>query len=264
MGCLRAVQSGSQWVSLYYELYVLIIQLQKFLKGELTDLVRTIAETGRIAPVVVALAVALGGIHALTPGHGKAVVLSYFLGRDARPLAGFSMAIRIALSHSLTAVLLVALFGGGVTLLGRPSGAASTLQTVSYALIALIGAYYLVRAIRPPRHDEQSAVSHVLPYAVGVLPCPLTMLVAGHAMVIGAFVTGLVLAGLMGAGAALVIGLFGTAGIIARRGLLGCIDPDSKAFRGILSAFEVVSSLFILLLGLTAFIGNLPRGWSWP
>jgi nickel/cobalt transporter (NicO) family protein len=251
-------------VSLYYELYGLIVQLQKLLKGELTEHVRTIAETGHIAPLIVALAIALGGIHALTPGHGKAVVLSYFLGRDARPLAGLSMAARVALSPTFSAVVLVVLFGGGVTLLGRPSGAASTLQTVSYALIAIIGAYYLFRAIRPPQQGAHSTAPHVLPYAVGVLPCPLTMLVAGHAMVIGAFVTGLFLAGLMGAGAALTIGLFGTAGIFVRRGLLGRIDPGSRVFRGTLTVFEVGSSVFILVLGLTAFIGNLPRGWSWP
>jgi ABC-type nickel/cobalt efflux system permease component RcnA len=213
----------------------------------------------------VALALALGGIHALTPGHGKTVVVSYFLGRDARPLAGFSMAARVALSHTVSAIVLVLLFGGGVTLLGRPSGPASTLQTLSYGLIAIIGAYYLVVAMRPRSHEVHgTATPHVLPYAVGVLPCPLTMLVAAHAMVIGAYVTGLCLAGLMGVGAALTIGLFGTAGIIARRGLLGRIDPESRLFRGTLTAFEVGSSAVILILGFIAFIGSLPQGWSWP
>jgi nickel/cobalt exporter len=247
-------------VSIYYELYAMVVQLQKVLKEELTDHVRTIADTGHIAPAIVALAFALGGIHALTPGHGKAVVVSYFLGRDVRPLAGFSMAARVALSHTLSAIALVILFGGGVTLLGRPSGAASTLQTVSYAMIATIGAYYVFRAIRPHAQRADAATPRVLPYAVGVLPCPLTMLVAGHAMVIGAYVTGLFLAGLMGAGAALTIGLFGTAGIVVRRGLLGRIDPESKMFRGTLTAFEVGSSAVILVLGLMAFVGSLPRG----
>jgi nickel/cobalt exporter len=246
-------------VALYYELYATIVQLQKFLKEELTDHVRTIADIGHIAPAIVALALALGSIHALTPGHGKSVVVSYFVGRDARPLAGFSMAARVALSHTLSAIVLVLLFGGGVTLLGRPSGAASTLQTASFALITVIGAYYVFRALRPRSHEVHSTTPHVLPYAVGVLPCPLTMLVAGHAMVTGAYMTGLILAGLMGAGAALTIGLFGTAGIIARRGLLGRIDPESRTFQATLTAFEVSSSVVILVLGLTALIDSLSR-----
>jgi ABC-type nickel/cobalt efflux system permease component RcnA len=99
----------------------------------------------------------------------------------------------------------------------------------------MIGAFYLFRAFTPRSSEKQAAaMPHVLPYVVGVLPCPLTMLVAGHAMVIGAYVTGLFLAGLMGAGAALTIGLFGTAGIVARRGLLGRIDAESRVFTGML------------------------------
>ena len=42
------------------------------------------------------------------------------------------------------------------------------------------------------------------------------------------------------------IGLFGTAAIIARRGLLGRIDPDSCVFRGTMMVFEVASSSAIL------------------
>jgi hypothetical protein len=45
-------------VSLYYELYATVVQLQKFLKEELTDHVRIIADTSHIAPAIVALALA--------------------------------------------------------------------------------------------------------------------------------------------------------------------------------------------------------------
>jgi ABC-type nickel/cobalt efflux system permease component RcnA len=244
----------------YYELFSLLVSFQKVLKENLSDHLRAVADTGQLAPSIVMLAVGLGMIHALTPGHGKAVVVSYFIGKQARPLEGFSLAARVALSHTVSAILLVLLFGQVVSLFGRPSGAASIVQTTSYALIAVIGAYYLYRAIQSsdlhPDHHCRSSAS-ILPYAVGVLPCPLTMLVVGHAIALGAYITGLMLAGLIGVGAALTIGAFGTVGIIARRGLLGRFDPDSRILGLVLTALEIGSSVVILALGVILFIGKL-------
>ena len=243
---------------MYYELFAAVVSLQKHLGELLSTELRTVAETGHLAPSIVLLAVGLGMIHALTPGHGKAVVVSYFLGKQARPLEGFSMAARVALSHTVSAILLVLLFGQVVSAFGRASGAASTVQTTSYALIAVIGAYYLYRALqsfdlRPDHH--RSAL--FLPFAVGVLPCPLTMLVVGHAMALGAYLSGLMLAGLVGVGAALTIGVFGTVGIVSRRGLTGRFDPESKTLGVILTALEIGSSVAILALGVTMLIGGL-------
>ncbi len=244
----------------YHGSFAALVSLQKVLKSELADYVRAVAETGRLAPAVIMLAVGLGMIHALTPGHGKAVVVSYFIGNEARPLEGFSMAARVALSHTISAIVLMLLFDHGASMIGRPSGAAATVQATSYALIAVIGAYYLFRALRPadvpPPHSRASA--SILPYAVGVLPCPLTMLVVGHAIALGAYLTGLMLAGFMGVGAALTIGICGSVGIAARRGLLGRFDPEGGALGFLLTALEIGSSAIILGLGLTLLLDNLP------
>jgi nickel/cobalt transporter (NicO) family protein len=239
----------------YYQLYARVVHLQGELQALVADQVRRIAETGTVAPSVAAVAIALGTLHAMTPGHGKSVVVSYFIGRDAQPFQGFAMAARVAFSHTITAVLLVLFFGGAVTLLGRPTGAASVVQSCSYALIAMMGGYYLFRSLRPSNRLHDHAT--VLPYAIGVLPCPLTMLVVGHAMMLGAFVTGLALAGLMGLGAAVTIGVFGLLGMLLRRGLLGMLDPQGKALGTVLTVLEIGSAVAILLLGLGLFAGNL-------
>lgn len=239
----------------YLQLYAWLVRQQGELQSVVADQVRRIAETGKLAPSVVAVAIALGTLHAMTPGHGKSVVVAYFLGRDARPKQGFAIAARVAFSHTTMAVLLVLLFGGAVTLLGRPSGAASVVQTCSYGLITIMGGYYLFRSLRPSSQLHDHAT--VLPYAIGVLPCPLTMLVVGHAMVLGAYLTGLALAGLMGAGAALTIGCFGLVGILLRRGFLGMIDTQGRTLRIVLTVLEVGSAAAILLLGLAFFAGSL-------
>jgi len=54
-----------------------------------------------------ALAIAFGLVHALMPGHGKRVLLSYYLGQPSKVREGFVAGVILALTHVGTAVLLV-------------------------------------------------------------------------------------------------------------------------------------------------------------
>jgi len=54
-----------------------------------------------------AIACAFGMIHALMPGHGKAVIVSYYLGRPAQVLGGVVTSAALVLTHVGCAVVLV-------------------------------------------------------------------------------------------------------------------------------------------------------------
>ena len=86
------------------------------------------------------LAFALGALHALTPGHGKAALAAYFLGTEARLGKGVRVALMAALLHVLSGfvVFLVLRFVVGYMPfgLGRPS---SGFSLAGYALIGLAG-----------------------------------------------------------------------------------------------------------------------------
>ena len=104
------------------------------------------------------LAFAYGVLHALGPGHGKVVVVSYFLSRDAQIMRGFLMGLQIAVFHVLSAAVVVALadlvlrqaFGGA------PAEVAGV-RLASYGLIALIGCSMLVQAVRRSRLRRRPA-----------------------------------------------------------------------------------------------------------
>jgi ABC-type nickel/cobalt efflux system permease component RcnA len=143
--------------------------------------IRSMNEDPSAIASAVVFALALGAVHALTPGHGKAVVFTYFVGSGSRALSGIWMACKVAASHVLSAALLVALFGSAASMFGRPSGVARWLQITSYAAIVLMGIWFLYRAIADTRGEKIAHVhSHTgfLPFAVGLLPCPLTMLIS--------------------------------------------------------------------------------------
>ena len=54
-----------------------------------------------------AIAFAYGVFHAVGPGHGKAVLLSYFLSQDAKISRGVWMGAQIAFFHVVSAIVIV-------------------------------------------------------------------------------------------------------------------------------------------------------------
>ena len=50
-----------------------------------------------------AIAFAYGVVHALGPGHGKFVIMSYFMGREVRIGRGMIMAVQVAVVHVIAA-----------------------------------------------------------------------------------------------------------------------------------------------------------------
>ena len=90
------------------------------------------------------LAFSYGVLHALGPGHGKAVIVSYFVGQGGSLQKGLLMGGQIALFHVLSAILLAILTNTAVRQLGGSSeGHYRIVQLVSYGAIALIGGWML-------------------------------------------------------------------------------------------------------------------------
>lgn len=246
-----------------------ILSAQRALQQDLAVSIREMGLDPWATAAALGFAFALGVVHALTPGHGKLVVFSYFLGRRARVREGIAMAGKIAFTHSAVAAALAILFGAAATSFGRPVGPAGTIETVSYGVITAIGAYYLWRALRGSgggaRGVPDSGAGHavrkaVLPFAVGLLPCPLTMLIVAFAISHGSVLRGLVLAGVVGAGAALTIAGVGLLAIVLRAGLFGRVDPEARGYALVLRGLEIGSSAVILAVGLLFLAGSLaPR-----
>ena len=99
--------------------------------------------------LALAVAFAYGAIHAFGPGHGKFVVVSYFLGREARVMRGVVMALQIAVVHVIAAIVIVwladlVLRGGfGLGLSDVPG-----VRAASFLIIVGIGLYMLYQAVR--------------------------------------------------------------------------------------------------------------------
>ena len=128
----------------------LLVEIQTWLYRGMTE--QLSVATGSLNPsafgIAVGTAVFFGFVHAFMPGHGKTVLVSYFLGCGGHPWRGLSMAATLAVTHVLSAILLVL---AGFSLLQRTLGGAGRAPDVELAsgvLVAMIGVWLLWRALR--------------------------------------------------------------------------------------------------------------------
>jgi nickel/cobalt transporter (NicO) family protein len=112
-------------------------------------------------------------VHALTPGHGKTVLASYLVGSRLAVLRALAVAGALALTHVGSAVVLALAAAPILTRTLGGVGRAPVLEDISRGLLALIGLWFLFRALRgrTQEHREGIAVGIV----AGLVPCPLTL-----------------------------------------------------------------------------------------
>lgn len=98
---------------------------------------------------LIGLSFAYGVFHAAGPGHGKAVISSYMIANEVQLRRGVLISFISALMQGLAAMLLVGaawlvLRGTSITM----TRATAAMEIASFAMIALFGAWLLVRKLR--------------------------------------------------------------------------------------------------------------------
>jgi nickel/cobalt transporter (NicO) family protein len=144
-----------------------------------------------------------GVFHTLAVGHGKTVVVGYFLGNRARPMQGVAMASWIAVSHVVAAIV-VALATHWIIerTLMSPVEQNHWIRMISFGAIALIGAWMLAGAWRGTggrhhhdhdHHHHGGGIGHrrLLALAAGFVPCAGAILILTFAIANGILASGL-------------------------------------------------------------------------
>ena len=87
----------------------LVIDIQRRANADIASYMNAIESGTDLGAFLFGLAIAFayGAIHAFGPGHGKFLIVSYFLGQEARVMRGVAMAIQIAVVHVIAAVIVV-------------------------------------------------------------------------------------------------------------------------------------------------------------
>ncbi|MGH3130372.1 MAG: nickel/cobalt transporter [Gaiellaceae bacterium] len=211
-----------------------------------------------------------GGAHALTPGHGKAIVAAYLVGARGTARHAALLGVIVTVTHT------IGVFSLGLVTLALsefivPEQLYPWLNLVSALLVVAVGVAVLRYRLRPPRphgHDhhhgpgghqhvpEQGSGARGL-VAVGVsgglLPCPTALVVLLAAISLHRVAYGLVLIVAFSIGLASVITAIGLLAVTAKR-TFGRMSFEGRLVR----ALPAVSAAVIVALGLAMTVRSLP------
>ncbi|MBO6135017.1 MAG: hypothetical protein II850_05880 [Fibrobacter sp.] len=97
-----------------------------------------------------AICLVYGMLHALGPGHGKSIVVGYFIARRGRWRQGVALGAGITVTHTMSAVLLLLILYAifKATVFAAFETGRVGIERASYALIMLTGVLLVVLAIR--------------------------------------------------------------------------------------------------------------------
>ena len=210
-----------------------------------------------------------GVVHTLGPGHGKAVVVAYFLD-GTRPRAwmeGVFAGSWIAFTHTLAALLLAAALKAfaSVGLFGALREVRNV-EIVSYTLILLIGLWRLRAGLTGRLHEHEHDHGHdhhhrhepprrtvagwLLLTAAGIAPCAGALIVILLSIALGVLWAGVVGVIAIALGMAITLAAVGMASMVAHRLIIG--DGRSQEigrFTAIAASLIVIATAGTLLLG---------------
>lgn len=209
-----------------------------------------------------------GAAHALTPGHGKALVAGYLIGTRGRPRDAVLLGATVTVTHT------AGVFGLGLVtlLLSRflvPEQLYPWLTLVSGLLVVGVGAAVLrtrlgVRRAHDHdhdgdhhgsghRHDHERGGILGVGVAAGLLPCPSALVVLLSAIALHRIGFGFALIVAFSVGLAATITGIGLVAVLARR-VFSRVSLEGPVVR----ALPSLSALVIVLVGLALTLRAIP------
>jgi ABC-type nickel/cobalt efflux system permease component RcnA len=193
--------------------------------------------------VLLFTAFAWGAIHALSPGHGKAMVAAYLVGTQGRPRDAVALGGIVTVTHTAGVFAL-----GFITLaLSRfvlPEDLFPYLNLASGLLVIAVGLAVLRRRTRHHHHHHHHDVSResllAMGTAAGLIPCPSALVVLLGAISQDQVALGMLLIVVFSLGLAATLTALGLAVVQARR--LPLPGP-------VIHALPTVSAIAIVAVG---------------
>jgi len=285
---------NSSGIALIDSAWHALIEFQRQVNVGIAIHMRALETGNSFATFFLGLGVAFvyGMVHALGPGHGKFVIMSYFMGREVYVLRGLVMAVQMAVVHVIAAVVIVWVADILLkTSLGIGLADVPGIRAGSFLIIAAIGIYMLYQIVRGSRgrsythnhthdhghhhhshnhhhhghsHDHSHGASHateggLVALAVGMVPCPGAVLVMLYAIANDMIYPGFLLVAAMSAGIGLTIAILGVATILLRQFATRFIEDSGggAAVARFRTLTNTIGALLVTAIGTVSFFAFL-------
>ncbi len=214
------------------------------------------AASGRgVLVLLLAAALGWGALHALSPGHGKAMVAAYLIGTRGTARHAVWLGATVTVTHTI-GVFALGLAALALSQYVLPEDLYPWLTLVSGLLVVTIGAGVLRARLRHRRHHHhgthhqhpEGSVTRrnliAMAAAAGLIPCPSALVVLLGAIAQHEVALGLLLIVAFSAGLAATLTGLGLAVVYARR-----ILPRGRLTGRLAGVLPAVSALVIVLVG---------------
>lgn len=191
-------------------------EANRYFNTELSAHFRAIDE-GSLMPMLLifALSFGYGVVHAIGPGHGKALVAGYLLANPTKRVHVFQIGFMIAIVHALSAlvVTLSATYLIHISAMKLFRQVNPPLFQISGALIVLMGCWLLYDVWHSRKVAKESIRPHKSRFGVvllaGIVPCPGVITLCFFAITLSHMTIGIIAAMFMSLGMGLTISLAG-------------------------------------------------------
>jgi ABC-type nickel/cobalt efflux system permease component RcnA len=202
--------------------------------------------------IVLGISFVYGVVHALGPGHGKAIVGFYFLQHGGDKKRAFKLGYLISIVHAFSALsvtffiyfLIESIFSKTFRLTSEYT------MKISAIMIIAVGIYLIYESIKErnkkDEFHEDKRSEYAIAVAAGIVPCPGVMTITLFSVSLGHYFLGLLSAIVMSIGMGFTISLAGILAVTFR-------DVVNKVSSKKLFILQFISSIFIVIIGLLLY-----------
>ncbi|MGD9639027.1 MAG: nickel/cobalt transporter [Alphaproteobacteria bacterium] len=203
--------------------WVWIVMHQRDLNQKIKSQIKQLKETKspKIFIYGLLLSFIYGVLHALGPGHGKLIMISYFSSKKSKLWHAPLMAFQISFFHTLSAIVLVLLtdkIAKSIAISMHPSKELVLIKIVSYTLIFLVGLFMLYQTYKANKacgcvsgkvSSDNSRANWLLSVSVGFVPCTGSLLILLFTMSYDVLIEGIFFVTALGLGIAVTLSAIG-------------------------------------------------------
>lgn len=237
-----------------------MLEIMRELNSNINNLIREMGTDFNLTvfAVLVAVSFVYGVVHALGPGHGKAIIASFFF-KEEQPLKkSVLMSLIVSFTHTGSAIILSFLLFYILT--GIRGMMRIQLQNyfiiASGFLVTMIGLVFLIKKILCSRKidlkkSENNRNIYLVGLSAGIIPCPVTLMIMTLTISNRIVFAGLAAVVSISIGMFMVLLIVGLLSIYSRSRIISLSGKFLKKTELVSEIVEYLSIVLILLIGLT-------------
>ncbi|MEA3229166.1 MAG: cytochrome c biogenesis protein CcdA [Campylobacterota bacterium] len=243
----------------YSQLMQQLVTYQYELNRYIATTIRSLTDENSLSVSLIILGVAFiyGLVHAIGPGHGKALVALYFTSNKSDYKKAFKMGYMISIIHAFSALIFTfGIFFILKTMFRQNFNQLSDIaMQISAVMIISVGLYLIYETFKGRKEREKSLQKsdkseYGVAFSAGIVPCPGVMTIVLFCIVLGHYTLGVLAAIAMSIGMGLTISLAGIFSIALNKKSSSFIDKKGYIL-------EMIGGSLIFLLGLFLLFGTL-------